>query len=487
MSAIDIFITNDITPGFESLVKELSENSLVSSIFILGEVDKTFNIPKIKNLISGPITQTETIKIIAEQTQSRFCMLILNNQEIKLGLNALERFHTVATATDAGWLYADYHEITDNKTIQHPLIDYQKGSLRDDFNFGRLIFIRSSILKKVVEDLQETFQFAGIYQLRLAISRYSELVRIPEFLYKVGELDQRNSGSKIFDYVDPKNRNVQIEMEKAVTSHLKAINGYLPPRNEPVNFNVEFPVEASVIIPVKNREKTIADAIESVLIQKTGFPFNLIIVDNFSSDQTSEIIKKYQSQSSKIIHIIPERTDLGIGGCWEIAIQDKNCGKFAIQLDSDDLYKDENTLQKIVDTFYKEQCAMVIGSYQMTNFKLEEIPPGLIDHREWTDENGHNNALRINGLGAPRAFFTPILRNVHIPNVSYGEDYALGLTISRSHRIGRIYDSLYLCRRWEDNSDANLSIETMNKHNFYKDKLRTIELMARVQLMQKNN
>jgi glycosyltransferase involved in cell wall biosynthesis len=272
-------------------------------------------------------------------------------------------------------------------------------------------------------------------------------------------------------------------MEKAVTTHLKAIGGYLKPEFKTVNLNDgNFPVEASVIIPVRNREKTIADAIDSVMKQKTLFNFNLIIVDNHSNDGTTEIIQTYASKYKNLIHVIPERTDLGIGGCWNLAVHHELCGKFAVQLDSDDLYKDETTLQQIVDTFYKEKCAMVIGTYQMTNFKLEEIPPGLIDHKEWTPDNGRNNALRINGLGAPRAFYTPVFRSIKIPNTSYGEDYGLGLTISRHYQIGRIYNSLYLCRRWEDNSDASLSIEAMNKHNYYKDKLRTVELKARIKL-----
>jgi len=315
----------------------------------------------------------------------------------------------------------------------------------------------------------------------LLLSENELPMRIPEFLYTVGESQQLKSGQQIFDYVNPKNRNVQIEMEKAVTIHLKNVGALLKADYADIQFDSNaFSHTASVIIPVRNREKTIADAIESVLKQQTNFDYNLIIVNNFSTDRTGEIIDSYSSKCKKIIHIIPKSTDLGIGGCWTLATQSPNCGMFAIQLDSDDLYKDEHSLQKIVDTFFAEKCAMVVGSYQLVNFKLEEIPPGLIDHKEWTAENGMNNALRINGLGAPRAFYTHILRQLRIPNVSYGEDYAVAIAIARNYKIGRVYENLYLCRRWDDNSDADLPIETVNKHNLYKDRIRTFELLARI-------
>lgn len=262
------------------------------------------------------------------------------------------------------------------------------------------------------------------------------------------------------------------------------MGAYLPPVKRTIDVGTEdFQYEASVIIPVRNRVRTIDDAIRSVLEQETSFPFNLIIIDNHSTDGTSEIIEHYQN-NSKVIHLIPERTDLGIGGCWNLGINHPQCGRFAVQLDSDDLYSSPNTLQTIVDKFHQEQCAMVIGSYRMTDFALQTLPPGVIDHNEWTDENGHNNALRINGLGAPRAFYTPLLRQIRVPNTSYGEDYALGLAFSRNYRIGRIYDVLYLCRRWEGNSDAALSIEKVNLNNSYKDSLRTLEIKIR-QTMEK--
>ena len=328
--------------------------------------------------------------------------------------------------------------------------------------------------------MTQQFSYAGFYYLRLKVSQKHDIIRIPEFLYIIDETDIRKSGQKIFDYVDPKNRQVQIEMEQAATEHLKNVGAWLKPEFAPVNFaEAEFATKASVIIPVLNREKTIADAIQSVLNQKTNFPFNLLIIDNHSKDLTAVIIRSFSEKDERVIHLIPERNDLGIGGCWNLAVHDPRCGMFAVQLDSDDIYKDENTLQRMVDAFYRENCAMVVGTYQLVNFKLEEIPPGIIDHKEWTPYNGRNNALRINGLGAPRAFYTPVLREIKIPNVSYGEDYAVGLAISREYRIGRVYENVYLCRRWDDNSDAALDIEKMNKHNLYKDRIRTIELKAR--------
>jgi hypothetical protein len=363
------------------------------------------------------------------------------------------------------------------------VIDYQSGSLRDDFDFGPVLFFRSQALVEAAGSIRESLEFAGLYQLRLKVSQTGLPQRIPEYLYWVEQVDTSVSGKKMFDYVDPKNREVQVEMEKAVTVHLKEIGGYLEPEFDPISFDRgEFPVEASVIIPVLNREKTVADAIESVMLQETDFEFNLILVDNHSADGTTDIVRELAKKYPRLIHVIPERHDLGIGGCWNVGVHHPACGKFAVQLDSDDLYIDKHTLRRIVEAFYKQQCAMVVGSYQMVNFKLEEIPPGVVDHKEWTPDNGRNNALRINGLGAPRAFYTPELRRINVPNVSYGEDYGVGLAISRHYQIGRIYEPLYLCRRWEDNSDAFLSVEAQNRHNTYKDRLRTFELQARIKL-----
>jgi hypothetical protein len=396
---------------------------------------------------------------------------------------ALERYLEIASGTGAGMVYSDYFDRMDGKLSGHPVTDYQAGSLRDDFEFGPVLFFNSQALTTAVGGIGESLEFAGLYQLQLKLSQEGLPIRIPEYLYAVEPIDIRVSGKKMFDYVDPKNREVQIEMEKAVTIHLKEIGGYLEPVFEPITFDeADFLVEASVIIPVLNRERTVADAIESVMIQETGFDFNLIVVDNHSTDRTTSIVKELAKKYENLIHVVPDRRDLGIGGCWNVGIHHPQCGKFAVQLDSDDLYKGRDSLEQVVAAFYEQQCAMVVGAYRMTNFKLEEIAPGVVDHKEWTPENGRNNALRINGLGAPRAFYTPVLRKINVPNVSYGEDYGVGLAISRHYQIGRIYTPLYLCRRWEDNSDASLSVEAQNRHNTYKDRLRSFELSARIKL-----
>ncbi len=431
---------------------------------------------------NGNILSSATVVELAEKCEAEYAMLYLSESLINMGLFAEERFLQIADDSRASMVYADYYEESEDALQPHPLIEYQEGSLRDDFAFGPVLLVRVSAWREALLSLKTEYEFAGLYALRLALSRIAPIVHIDEYLYSVKEIDTRASGEKIFDYVNPRNRQVQIEMEKACTEHLKIIGAYLSPVFKEIDWSKDsasFAVEASVIIPVRNRVRTIRDAIKSVLAQKTNFNFNLIVIDNHSTDGTTEAIGEFASDS-RLVHIIPERKDLGIGGCWNTGVHHPSCGKFAVQLDSDDVYSSENTLQKVVDTFYEQQCAMVVGTYRMTNFAMEEIPPGVIDHKEWTLENGRNNALRINGLGAPRAFYTPLLRTINLPNTSYGEDYALGLRISREYRIGRIYDVIYLCRRWEDNSDASLSVEKMNRYNFYKDKLRTIELRARL-------
>ena len=422
---------------------------------------------------NGNILSSATVVELAEKCEAEYAMLYLSESLINMGLFAEERFLQIADDSRASMVYADYYEESEDALQAHPLIEYQEGSLRDDFAFGPVLLVRVSAWREALLSLKTEYEFAGLYALRLALSRIAPIVHIDEYLYSVKEIDTRASGEKIFDYVNPRNRQVQIEMEKACTEHLKVIGAYLSPVFKEIDWSKDsasFAVEASVIIPVRNRVRTIRDAIKSVLAQKTNFNFNLIVIDNHSTDGTTEAIGEFASDS-RLVHIIPERKDLGIGGCWNTGVHHPSCGKFAVQLDSDDVYSSENTLQKVVDTFYEQQCAMVVGTYRMTNFAMEEIPPGVIDHKEWTLENGGNNALRINGLGAPRAFYTPLLRTINLPNTSYGEDYALGLRISREYRIGRIYDVIYLCRRWEDNSDASLSVEKMNRYNFYKDKL----------------
>ena len=431
---------------------------------------------------NGNILSSATVVELAEKCEAEYAMLYLSESLINMGLFAEERFLQIADDSRASMVYADYYEESEDALQPHPLIEYQEGSLRDDFAFGPVLLVCVSAWREALLSLKTEYEFAGLYALRLALSRIAPIVHIDEYLYSVKEIDTRASGEKIFDYVNPRNRQVQIEMEKACIEHLKIIEAYLSPVFKEIDWSKDsasFAVEASVIIPVRNRVRTIRDAIKSVLAQKTNFNFNLIVIDNHSTDGTTEAIGEFASDS-RLVHIIPERKDLGIGGCWNTGVHHPSCGKFAVQLDSDDVYSSENTLQKVVDTFYEQQCAMVVGTYRMTNFAMEEIPPGVIDHKEWTLENGRNNALRINGLGAPRAFYTPLLRTINLPNTSYGEDYALGLRISREYRIGRIYDVIYLCRRWEDNSDASLSVEKMNRYNFYKDKLRTIELRARL-------
>lgn len=431
-------------------------------------------------IISDNFASTETLKQIAAKADSGYVLIYNKQLPFDLGQFAAGRFMQICSDSSAGMVYSDYYELKDGVRQPHPVIDYQDGSLRDDFDFGSLLFFRAEVFKEAVSRMEVAFKFAGLYDLRLKVSQIAKLVRIPEMLYTVIETDTRKSGEKQFDYVDPKNRQVQIEMEQACTAHLKEVGAWLSPRFRKIEFHEgNFDFEASVIIPVRNRVKTIGDAINSVLSQKTDFKFNLLIIDNFSTDGTTDLIKSFASNDPRVELIIPERKDLGIGGCWNEGIMHPKCGKFAIQLDSDDLYIDDSVISRIVAAFYDQNCAMLVGSYQMVNFKLEEIPPGLIDHKEWTPDNGRNNALRINGLGAPRAFYTPVLRKVKVPNVSYGEDYALGLNISRYYQIGRIYEPLYLCRRWEENSDASLDIVKLNGHNFYKDKIRTIEFWAR--------
>jgi len=465
----------------ETTIKNFRKSDLVDTVYVLSQDTTSLNgteLIKINGLYSS-----ETFKEIAAKTQTDYAIILLQDTLIEPGYFALERFAQVAQNSDAGILYSDYFANKEDAVTPSPVIDYQLGSVRDDFNFGPIVLLRKDALDSAVQSFPKEFTFAGWYSARLAITRSHPVIRIPEYLYTTVETDTRKSGEKIFDYVDPKNRDVQIEMEEAFTDHLKHIGAYLEPNFDEVKKTGDtFPVEASVIIPVRNREKTIRDAVESVLKQKPSFEFNLIVVDNHSTDGTTGILKELSQKDNRLIHIIPDRNDLGIGGCWNLAVHSEHCGTYAVQLDSDDIYKDETTLQSIVDVFYKENCAMVVGSYMMTNFNLEQIPPGIIDHREWTPDNGRNNAIRINGLGAPRAFYTPILRSIKIPNVSYGEDYAVGLAISRRYQIGRLYEPVYYCRRWEDNTDASLDIGKMNAHNTYKDRIRTFEILARQKL-----
>ena len=464
-----------------STVRSLRGSGAVTRIFIVVPPDHSGDtgIPEVQILRSPGFASTDALKKMAAVTDTDFVLTYSKGFPLDPGRFAFERLIQVCEATGAGMVYSDYFEKKSEKLSPHPLIDYQEGSLRDDFNFGSVILYGAEAFRKACSSMKEEYSYAGLYDLRLRVSRSCPVVHIPEMLYTEVETDTRRSGEKMFDYVDPRNREVQIEMERACTVHLKEVGALLGPQFREIAFDDEsFENDASVIIPVRNRVKTIGDAIRSVLSQKSPYSFNLIIVDNHSTDGTTDVIRSF-SGDSRVVHIIPERDDLGIGGCWNEALFSERCGKFAIQLDSDDLYIDESVVTRIIDAFYEQQCAMVVGSYRMVNFELKDIPPGLIDHREWTPDNGRNNALRINGLGAPRAFYTPVLRTIKVPNVSYGEDYAVGLTISRYYRIGRIYKPLYLCRRWDENSDALLDVGRMNAHNLYKDRIRTLELLAR--------
>lgn len=424
---------------------------------------------------------TKELTNIANTATTEWLFLQTEAGEVEFLPQAEKRFIDIAEATGAAMVYSDYYQITEDGKNPITTIEYQRGSLRDDFNFGAIILLNTGILKKITTHTPEDYEFAGLYDIRLKISETNSIFRIAEPLYLLTPVSATEAESQHFAYIDKKNRNVQIDMEKACTAHLKRIGALLTGNPKSVNLDCEsFDCEASIIIPVRNRQKTIADAILSALGQQTNFKFNVLVVDNFSTDDTGNIINRIAHTYSNVIKITPDNDNLGIGGCWQLAINHSLCGKFAVQLDSDDIYQSPHTLQRIVDEFYRQRCAMLIGSYTITDFELNPIPPYLIDHAEWTDDNGRNNALRINGLGAPRAFFTPIIREIGFPNVSYGEDYAVGLRISREWKIGRIYDSVYLCRRWENNSDTGISLETLNRYNFYKDKIRTIELLRRI-------
>ena len=485
MKKISCFVPYAGKEQVEKTIQGLQATGLVENIYLLttnAELEALEGCQCI--LVDNPFS-SKAIKAVAEAASGAYTLLYTKETTLELGMFALERMIHLADDSAAGMVYADHYQISDGKQSNAPVIDYQFGSLRDDFNFGSVLLFNTEMLKEAASRMKADYTFAGLYDLRLKLSQKADLMHINEYLYSEVENDTRKSGEKIFDYVDPRNRNRQIEMEQACTEHLKEIGGYLEPKFESIEFSAgNFEYEASVIIPVRNRIRTIRDAIQSVLSQKTDFKFNLIVIDNHSTDGTTEAIDEFKDDE-RLIHIIPERKDLGIGGCWNMGVHHPKCGKFAVQLDSDDVYKDENTLTKMVNAFYEQNCGMVVGTYCLTDIDMNTIPPGIIDHKEWTPENGRNNALRINGLGAPRAFYTPMLREINVPNTSYGEDYALGLAFSRHNQIGRVYDVVYLCRRWEDNSDHALDINKTNANNLYKDRIRTWELQARVAMNKK--
>ena len=440
-------------------------------------------------ILSGvSLRATGTLRSIAEAVSEKFLLLYTKDQPLDMGMFALDRILAIAEDTKADMLYADHYQLVNTEDSgpvrkKHPLIDCQKGALRNDFDFGSVLVFRTTSFRRAVRAMEDDYRWGALYDLRL---RMKNIVHVNEYLYTEIETDNRKSGEKLFDYVDPRNRDVQIEMEKICTGHLKRIDAWLEPKfkdPDPAEFGqTVFPVTASVIIPVFNRARTVGDAVESALSQQCDFPFNVIVVDNHSTDGTTALLEEYAARDSRLVHVVPSKYDLGIGGCWNLAVHHEMCGEYAVQLDSDDVYSGPDTLSRIVEAFRDQKCAMVVGTYQMTDFNMNPIPPGIIDHREWTEDNGRNNALRINGLGAPRAFWVPLLRTINLPNTSYGEDYALGLRISREYRIGRIYDVLYCCRRWEGNSDAALDVEKVNANNLYKDRIRTWELEARIRM-----
>jgi hypothetical protein len=470
-------------PFFNKTMFPLTKSALVEAIVVVSQEPVSLKLPNCRVLFSGPVTSPETLNSVLEGVQTKYLLLLAGGQQISIEPLALEKLLQVTESTSAGMVYSDFYEGNKTGKILHPLIDYQPGSVRDDFDFGAMILLSVPAVRKSLKKygVPPPVQFAGLYDLRLKVSINHPVYHLAEPLYSITKEDGPSGDERLFSYVDPRNEAVQTEMETVFTDYLKKIGAYLPPHNlrqveqEPG----VFPVEASVIIPVKNRKETIADAVKSALSQRTDFPFNIIVVDNHSADGTTEVLSDLAGRHSSMKHVVPKRTDLGIGGCWNEAIHNETCGRYAVQLDSDDLYSSNHTLQRIVDMLRQGNYAMVIGSYTLVDAKMEKIPPGLIDHREWTDENGHNNALRINGLGAPRAFNTALMRAIGFLNVSYGEDYAAALRICREYRIGRMYDSLYLCRRWSGNTDSGLTLEAANRNDAFKDKLRTDEILAR--------
>lgn len=505
MGKLTAVLLQESNPQMTALVESLASNTDIDRILLIEQTGEQ------AALSTEARARAQMLKVdsprgasfarVLDAVETDYLLLFVPGEQVRFGQRAIERFLSVAEDSGAGLIYSDFKDEVEGDLSDHPLIDYQTGSIRDTFDFGPALLVSKRAAEVALNNhgaIDERLDWAGFYDLRLKLSIDSTLLRIPEPLYTRIPFDRRASGERQFDYVDPRRRDYQIEMEQVATEHLKRVGAYLAPEflsrprigaliasGSPPHIDQEFPVRASVIVPVRNRERTIKEAVLSALTQQTSFDFNVIVVDNHSTDRTTEILTELARDSSRLVHIKPERTDLGIGGCWNEAVYSSFCGEYAVQLDSDDLYADNHTLKRVIEKFEEGPYAMVIGSYTIVNFDLEPIPPGLIDHREWTRENGRNNALRINGLGAPRAFYVPVLRQTGLPNTSYGEDYAAALRISRHYEIGRIYDSIYFARRWEGNSDAALPIPTANRYDSYKDHLRTIEILARKRMNQK--
>ncbi len=475
------------------LVEALAASPIVSELLFINGKPSDLKLSPAQTrkarLIEGDFFGGAAIARLLDAVKTDYMMLVLPGEEIDLGTRALERILEVAEASGAGLIYSDFKDEIGGELTDHPLIDYEPGSIRDNFDFGATYLISKHAADAAIKNhgrVDERLRWAGLYDLRLKLSIDSRMLRIPEPLYTRVPADRRASGARQFDYVDPRQREYQIERERLATQHLKRIGAYLAPQfNTPGPSAQEFAVRASIVIPVRNRERTIADAVGSALSQQALFDFNVIVVDNHSTDRTSAILQEIAPRDRRLIHLQPTRNDLGIGGCWNEAVYSSQCGEYAVQLDSDDLYSSERTLATIVATLEEGPYVMMIGAYKIVDFDLQEIPPGLIDHREWTRENGRNNALRINGLGAPRAFYVPLLRQIGFPNVSYGEDYSVALRISREYEIARSYEPVYFARRWEGNSDAALPIVTANRYDAYKDHLRTVEILARTRMNQR--
>jgi hypothetical protein len=490
MSSITVVIPFSNQKHFSPTLRQFVQSPLVEKIYVVHNGGYRDPEVKCEGILSSTFTDGKTIGRVLSNTLTDHLLVVAQQNPIELHPGALERFTSVAAETSAGIVYSDYYAVENGKKTDHPLVDYQLGSVRDGFDFGALLLLSCKPVRYAITKygLPPDVQWAGWYDLRLKTSIDASIFHLQEDLYSMSESEEHPAGERLFDYVDPRNASVQKEMEVVFTQYLKNAGAYLPPQFEPVPKPVDtFPVEASIIIPVRNRVRTIADSVNSALEQKTDFLFNVLVVENHSTDGTAELVDQLSTSDKRVIRIVPVGDDLRIGGCWNEAISSPSCGRYAVQLDSDDLYSSTGTLQTIVDTFRDGDYGAVIGAYKLVNKNLEGIPPGVIDHWEWTPENGRNNALRVNGLGAPRAFCTHLVREIQFPNVSYGEDYAVGLALSRRYRIGRIYDPIYLCRRWEGNTDAALTLEQSNKNDFYKDRIRTIEIMARQRINRKGD
>ncbi len=476
-------------PGafFKKSLVLLGKSPLVERVVIVSQVPVRLKMERCQIVVEGPLSSSQTLARILSGIQTKYLLLFSGDLPLFVEPDSLGSLIDKAESTKAGIVYSDFYDESEDGKMLHPLNDYQLGSMRDDFDFGAVVLYSVPAIRRALKKYGQIpgIKSAGLYDLRLKVSIDHSVHHLREPLYSVMGT-RRPASDQIFAYVDPRNQANQGEMESVFTNYLKKIGAYLPAHQlrKVEGKQKSFVVEASIITPVRNRRKKIAEAVKSALSQRTDFPFNVIVVDNHSTDGTSAILSDLTRQHPSLKHVVPRRTDLGIGGCWNEALRHEGCGRYTVQLDSDDLYSDPYTLQKMVDLLRQGNYAMVIGSYTLVDSRLKKIPPGLINHCEWTDENGHNNALRINGLGAPRAFNSSLMRKIKFLNVSYGEDYAAALRICREYRIGRIYESLYLCRRWSGNTDAALRIEEKNRNDAFKDRIRTVEILARQKMNQ---